>query len=87
MKYLNIDQALADSAEFREFIMEKKNLTADTKWIAFGGSYPGALSVWLRMTYPHLFYGSVASSAPILATLEFIGKLKLFQIWKKMNSY
>jgi len=25
------------------------NLTATNKWISFGGSYPGALSAWVRV--------------------------------------
>ena len=46
-------------------------MTADTKWVVFGGSYSGALSAWLRTKYPHLFHASVASSAPILAQVDF----------------
>ncbi len=31
--------------------------------ISYGGSYPGARSAFLRILYPHLFHGSIASSA------------------------
>jgi len=70
LKYLNSNQALADLANFRSQIGRPYNVT-DAKWIAFGGSYPGNLAAWVRMKYPHLIYGSVASSAPVRAKLNF----------------
>ena len=51
LKYLTVDQALADLAHFIEFYTETGN-TGDAKWFAFGGSYPGALSSWFRAAYP-----------------------------------
>lgn len=56
LKYLNSEQALADLAAFRVSMAEKFNLTK-SKWISFGGSYPGSLSAWFRLKYPHLVHG------------------------------
>jgi len=39
--------------------------------ISFGGSYSGALSAWLRKTYPDVIHGAVSTSSPILAQLDF----------------
>jgi hypothetical protein len=62
---------LADFAVFRQYISEKLALPKTTKWVAFGGSYSGALSAWFRLKYPHLVDGSLATSAPIKAQLDF----------------
>ena len=68
---LNSRQALEDLASFRMNMTTKYNMTDTNRWIAFGGSYPGALAAWLRMKYPSIVYGSVASSAPIQAKFDF----------------
>ncbi|XP_071085611.1 putative serine protease K12H4.7 [Haliotis cracherodii] len=74
LQYLSSEQALADLAAFIQFAKSKFNLD-DNKWISFGGSYPGSLSGWLRMKYPHLITGAVATSAPVLAQLNFVNYL------------
>ncbi|XP_041359445.1 putative serine protease K12H4.7 [Gigantopelta aegis] len=70
LRYLSSEQALADLASFIVFAKQKYNLQ-NNKWISFGGSYPGSLSAWVRMKYPHLIDGAVATSAPLLAVLDF----------------
>ena len=45
--------------------------TANSKWVAFGGSYPGNLATWLKLKYPALVEGVVGSSAPVFAEYDF----------------
>lgn len=71
--YLSSEQALADLAYFIKAMTEKHELEANSKWIAFGGSYPGSLAAWLRAKYPHLIHGSVSASGPLLAKIDFQG--------------
>lgn len=71
LKYLSSQQALADMAEFRFFIARSFKMTDANRWIAYGGSYAGALAAWVRIEYPDLFYAAVATSAPVLAKYDF----------------
>lgn len=70
LAYLSSEQALADLAHFHAFITQKYSLI-HTKWVAFGGSYPGNLAAWVKLKYPALFAGTVASSAPLRAKKNF----------------
>ncbi|KAF2886780.1 hypothetical protein ILUMI_19393, partial [Ignelater luminosus] len=71
LQYLSSKQALADLRYFMQNMNSKHRLNANTKWIAFGGSYAGNLAAWLRLKSPDLVHGAVASSAPVLAKLDF----------------
>lgn len=69
--YLSSEQALADLATFIESMNIKMKLNETTKWIAFGGSYPGSLAAWVREKYPFLIHGSISTSGPLLAKANF----------------
>lgn len=79
MRYLSSEQALADVAIFHDFIVKRYQLTHNNKWISFGGSYSGALSAWLRIKYPHLISGAIATSAPVQPELNFMEYLEVVQ--------
>jgi hypothetical protein len=65
-RWLNNEQALADSANFMrnvKFANVTRKLTApDTPWIYYGGSYAGARSALMAVAYPDIVYGAIASS-------------------------
>lgn len=67
--YLSAQQALADFVylidDLQEQYAPKSDPPKKLPVIAFGGSYGGMLSAWLRIKYPYAVIGSIASSAPI----------------------
>ncbi|XP_074657679.1 putative serine protease F56F10.1 isoform X2 [Tubulanus polymorphus] len=78
LQHLSSEQALADLANFRASMAEKLGFK-NSKWIVFGGSYPGSLAAWFRLKYPHLVDGAVAASAPVFAQLNFKNYLAVVQ--------
>lgn len=70
LKYLSVDQALADVVHL---ITEIKNNPKyrSSPVVVVGGSYSATMSIWLRQKYPHVVAGAWASSAPVLAHLDF----------------
>ena len=74
LKYLSSRQALADFAYFNTLMAGNGlyNISSKNKWVAIGGSYSGALASWLRQSYPNIVVGAVASSAPVLAKLDYV---------------
>lgn len=68
---LSSEQALADLARFLTHYA-KTNFATGSKIIVVGGSYPGNLSGWFKLKYPHIAFGSIASSAPVTAKTNFL---------------
>ncbi|XP_039140115.1 lysosomal Pro-X carboxypeptidase-like isoform X2 [Dioscorea cayenensis subsp. rotundata] len=65
LAYLTAEQALADFATLLTDF--KHNLSSEgSPVVLFGGSYGGMLAAWMRLKYPHVAIGALASSAPIL---------------------
>eukprot|EP00494_Astrolonche_serrata_P034396 UN34665 len=75
LRYLSSQQAVQDIGRFVVSFSANHTLRADTKWFTFGGSYPGMMSSFSRLKLPHLIFGSISSSAPVQAQVDYIGYL------------
>ena len=78
LEYLSSRQALADIAAFvsrmngrAAGVFRPRTDGRSIRWVAFGGSYPGMLSAWSRLRFPHLIHASVSNSAPVQPRLNF----------------
>ncbi|KAF8446373.1 peptidase S28 [Boletus edulis BED1] len=74
LRWLNNDQAAADSANFMSHVKFEgidEDLTAPrTPWIYYGGSYAGARAAHMKILYPDLVFGAIASSGVTHAVLS-----------------
>ncbi|KAK0603087.1 hypothetical protein LWI29_001260 [Acer saccharum] len=79
LSYLTAEQALADFAVLITDL--KRNLSAEASPVVlFGGSYGGMLAAWMRLKYPHIAIGALASSAPILQFEDVVPKETFYNI-------
>lgn len=78
LQWLTTRQALEDNAQFVQNMTftgvqeDPSHFQApNTPVISYGGSYPGAKSALIRLLYPDLIFGSLASSAVVAAIEQF----------------
>ncbi len=69
MRFLSVEQSLADLTAFIQSMREVQGLTGP--WVTAGGSYSGSLSAYMRATHPELVSAALASSAPVQAKESF----------------
>ncbi|KAN0131018.1 peptidase S28 [Lactarius tabidus] len=84
LRWLTNEQALEDSANFMrnvKFDGIDEDLTAhNTPWIYYGGSYAGARAAHMRVLYPDIVFGAIASSAvthAVLTNWEYMDVIRL----------
>lgn len=74
LKYLSARQALADLAHFIRYLKSNEDDLSNSKIILTGASYSGSLVAWFAKLYPDFMDAGWASSAPLVAKLDFFGE-------------
>ena len=77
LRYLNVDQALADLAHFIVEMKATNPLLTNSGVILVGGSYSATMVTWFMQKYPHLANGAWSSSAPLEAQVDFVEYLEV----------
>ncbi|XP_037728852.1 putative serine protease K12H4.7 [Drosophila subpulchrella] len=72
IKYLTVNQSLADLAHFIITIKENYEGLSNSKVVVVGGSYSATMATWFMRLYPDLVDGGWASSAPLFAKVNFV---------------
>ncbi|XP_020814039.1 putative serine protease K12H4.7 [Drosophila serrata] len=75
-KYQSVEQALADVIKVIETLKEEDKYK-NSKVVVSGCSYSATMAAWIRKLYPDTIKGSWASSAPILAKVDFKDYMKV----------
>ncbi|CAO1422812.1 unnamed protein product [Diamesa serratosioi] len=70
LEFLSVHQALADLAHLIVHIKSSDEYK-NSKVILVGASYSATMVVWFRLKYPHLINGGWASSAPLVAKMNY----------------
>ncbi|EIW59107.1 peptidase S28 [Trametes versicolor FP-101664 SS1] len=74
LRWLNNAQSAADSANFMANVkfpgIDEDLAAPNHPWIYYGGSYAGARAAHMKILYPDLVYGAIASSGVTHAALE-----------------
>ena len=65
LRFLSTAQILADYAELVDFVKSSTPGMENCPVVAFGGSYGGTLTTLMRLAYPNIVVGGLASSAPV----------------------
>ncbi|XP_053690997.1 putative serine protease K12H4.7 [Sabethes cyaneus] len=71
LELLNVDQILADLAEFVTYIRREHVGDETARVLVAGTEVGGSLAAWFRIRYPHLGNAAWASSAPMTAVMNF----------------
>ncbi|XP_059054632.1 putative serine protease K12H4.7 [Achroia grisella] len=74
LRYLNVDQALADLAQFIQYVKSyefHKGKYTYSKVVLVGCSYAGSMATWMRLGYPHLVDAVFSDSGPLHAQENF----------------
>lgn len=72
LRFLNIDQALADLAHFIIHIKENIPQIRNSGVVLVGCSYSATMVTWMMQKYPHLAVGAWSLSAPLHAQVDFV---------------
>lgn len=71
LQYLTIEQSLADVFDFIDFVRNDRVNDPEASVVLIGTNYGGSLCVWFQKLYPGIVSAVWASSAPILAKIDF----------------
>jgi len=71
LKFLTVDQALADLDHFIKQTKRSSKYKSASGVILVGASYSATMATWARLKYPEQVNGAWASSAPVNAKLDF----------------
>ncbi|KAH8924703.1 peptidase S28 [Atractiella rhizophila] len=74
LQWLNVKESIADNAWLATNLVIPELGTdiraPGTPWIMIGGSYPGAKAAIMKVTYPTVFFGNIASASVVGAKAD-----------------